>query len=476
MKTSHQRNLIGLIVLLAASAAALALAGKIENPRIPAGLPPSPVHARVGVIDISAHLVQTKVLQGSAGTVGMELALHCDAPPDGSGSQPQNVDMVIVLDRSGSMTGPKIEDARRAVLDLIGKLSGRDRLALFSYAEGVQKHFDLLPVSPTNRRLMETAVRRMRPGGGTNLGAGLAAGIGLLREVPRSSNLAKLILISDGMANKGIVDPGALGGMAAGAVAGEFAVSTVGVGDEFNEALMAAIADRGTGNYYYLDDPGAFAEVFDKEFHITHTAAVTGLTVSVPAASGIALLDASGYPLTRRAGWVDFHPGSLAGGQQRRIFLTFRVPTAHPGRFEIGSPTVSYRYSGEECQATLPRTFTVACVADETQVLSSIDRDRWQGKVLQEDFNRLKEEVAADIKAGDRQQALERIDRYYRHHARINAVMASEPVRRNLDEDVAAMRGVIGETFSGAPAAVVQKQKSAAKAMQYDGYSGRRSQ
>jgi Ca-activated chloride channel family protein len=264
--------------------------------------------------------------------------------------------------------------------------------------------------------------------------------------------------------------------MAAAAVSSEFAVSTVGVGDEFNEFLMATIADRGTGNYYYLDDPGAFAEVFQKEFYLTRAAAVTGLTVSVPLPPGVELIDASGYPLTRKNGRVEFHPGSLAGGQQRHLFLAFRVPTGQEGRFEIGSLTVSFRHAGERLQATLPQTFMIACVADEVQVHSSIDRERWQTKVLQEDFNRLKEEVAADIKAGNERHALDRIDRYYRTHSEVNAMVDSEQVRRNLSKDVQAVRTAVGEAFSGPPGAVEQKQKSTAKAMQYEGYSGRRMQ
>jgi Ca-activated chloride channel family protein len=118
----------------------------------------------------------------------------------------------------------------------------------------------------------------------------------------------------------------------------------------------------------------------------------------------------------------------------------------------------------------------ISCVADETQVLTSIDRSSWQDKVLLEDFNRLKQEVAADIKSGEKHRAIDRIDSYHRSQSAVNAAVNSEAVRQNLSEDVKELREIVNETFAGAPAAVAQKQKSTAKSLQYQGYSGRRMQ
>jgi len=474
VKTSPKRNLIYLVALIAASAAALVLAARGDMARQAAASPPVYRGGHSGILGMSAHLVQQKVLRGSQGTIGMELVLKTDAVPADGKSPVQAVDLVVVLDRSGSMNGAKISDARHAVLDLIARLSAHDRLALVSYAEGVREHFGLLPVDSDNRPSMTSAVRRMGAGGGTNLGAGLNAGIRLLEQSAGNGRRGKLILISDGLANRGIADPGQLGEMAAAAVSGEFAVSTVGVGTEFNEFLMTTIADRGAGNYHYLDHPAAFAAVFQKEFHLSRHAVATGLTVSVPASPGVRLVDASGYPLTRTAEGTRFHPGSLGSGQTRRLYLTFQVPTGTTGSWELNAPSVSYRYGGMEYQVTLSDRFTIACVADEHEVLGSIDRSSWQEKVVQEDFNRLRQEVAADIKSGRKDRAIHRIDSYARRQSNINSAVQSEMVRDNLDRDVRELRETVEDTFAGAPAAVEQKQKSAAKSLQYRGYSGRR--
>ena len=115
------------------------------------------------------------------------------------------------------------------------------------------------------------------------------------------------------------------------------------------------------------------------------------------------------------------------------------------------------------------QTFTT-CV----KVYSSIDKSSWSEKVIKEDFNRLKQEVASEIKAGRKQAALKRIETYHAEQETVNSVVGSASVADNLDHDVKELKELVKDTFSGAPTAVHQKQKSTAKSLQYDGYRGRR--
>jgi Ca-activated chloride channel family protein len=321
---------------------------------------------------------------------------------------------------------------------------------------------------------MEAAVNRVRVGGGTNLGAGLQAGIDLLGSSDGNANAARIILISDGLANKGITDARALGGIAAVAVENEFAVSTVGVGAEFNEYLMTAIADQGTGNYYYLENPAAFAEVFQQEFHDTRLAVVNNLKIEIPLKDGIDLADAAGYPISRQSGKAVFYPGNLRSGQNRNLYLTLRVPTGSQRNFELERIKIVYHHGSRIYETTLKDSFTIACVQDERQVFSSIDKTSWSEKVLNEDINRLKQEVAADLKSGKKQDAIKRIKKYHGEQEAVNAVVGSARVAQSLDKDLKALETYVEETFQGAPEAVRQKQKTNAKALQYDGYRGRR--
>jgi Ca-activated chloride channel family protein len=427
-----------------------------------------------GILSISGHLIQDKILQGSDGIIGLNLTLQAEETPAANSGETRNVDLVIVLDRSGSMKGRKINDARQAVLKLLSNLTSKDRFALVTYSDGVQIASGLLNVSGINRQRMESAVNGVRVGGGTNLGAGLLAGIDILRSSDRNTNAAKVILISDGLANKGITDAQALSGIAAVAVEKEFAVSTVGVGAEFNEYLMTAIADQGTGSYYYLENPAAFAEVFQKEFHDTRASIVNNLKIQIPLKDGISLADAAGYPITHKNGQAVFHPGSLHSGQTRKLYLTLRVPTNSNRNFELNNIKIVYHHDNQIYETILEDSFTIACVKDQREVFSSIDKTNWSEKVINEDFNRLKQEVAADLKSGKKQNAMKRIKKYHGEQEAVNAVVGSASVAENLDKDLKELKTYVEDTFQGAPEAVRQKQKSNAKALQYDGYRGRR--
>ena len=476
MKTSRSKSILFVLCLIFATGAAMAYSARGQKQILPGTtvIPGFQGINKTGPLTVSGKLTQNKILQGSEGRVNLALTLRSEDETDIVSGPFNHVDMVVVLDRSGSMKGSKISDARRAVLKLLARLSPKDRFALVTYSDGVQQFSGLRAVTDAYRQQMGAVIQRIRPGGGTNLGAGLQAGLDLLVSAEPNKNSGKVILISDGLANKGIRDPHLLGNIAKIAMGKEFAVSTVGVGVDFNEVLMTRIADQGAGNYYYLENPAAFADVFQKEFYATRNTAVTGVSVRVPLESGISLVHASGYPITLENRHAVFHPGNLRADQTRKIFLTFRIPSDTRGSFEIEGIEVRYFHNGTSFTTTLPETFQIACIKDPKRVLLSIDKSVWSDQVIYEDYNRLKQEVAGDIKAGKKARALDRIDKYRQEKKVLNATVASEAVAENLDEDVKELEQRVKGTFQGSPSAVLEKQKSSAKALQYEGYRGRR--
>ena len=476
MKNKRLQHFLLITILVAATGAAMAYSSNRNGLFSQKPTPVATQHqiGKSGIVSVSGILVQDKVLQGSAGNIGLNLTLQADEITAPGSDDAGNVDLVIVMDRSGSMKGLKINYAREAVLKLLSSLSAEDRFALVTYSDDVQILCNLLKAAPGNRENMAAAVNSVRVGGGTNLGAGLQAGINILKSSSRNTNTAKLILISDGLANKGITDVRTLGEIAAIAVEKEFAVSTVGVGTDFNEYLMTAIADQGTGSYHYLENPAAFAEVFQKEFYETRESVATNLKVQIPLNGDIRLVDAAGYPITHQNGHAVFYPGSLRSGQVRRLYLTLQVPTGSLREFKLDNLDVLFNHNGHAYAVSLENSFKIACVKDPATVFSSIDESSWSDKVIREDFNRLKQEVASDIKAGKKQQAMNRISQYHGEQQAANAVIGSVRVAENLDKDLKELQTFVEDTFQGAPAAVRQKQNSNAKALQYEGYSGRR--
>ncbi|GAK58969.1 von Willebrand factor, type A [Candidatus Vecturithrix granuli] len=438
---------------------------------------PSVVSHGDGPLGISAHLVQDKIFFGGDGTVSLALTMSADvAAVSEDDGVSQHVDMVVVLDQSGSMSGQKIEYARQAILDLLSGLSSQDRFALIGYADRVWCYADLNYATDTNRLRLQNLIRQLAPGGNTNLGGGLQEGINTLLTADRIGNVEKVILISDGLANRGIVDPESLGNMASLAIEKEFAISTVGVGEDFNEQLMTAIADRGAGNYYYLANPQSFAAIFQQEFQHAKTVAARAMEISIPLPDGVSLLYASGYPVSVSGNRAVVHPGDLLAGQTRKLFLTLQFPTSSEITYRLQGLAIRYLHQGNPYTATFPTPFQIACVNNPDEVVASIVHEEWEQKVLQEDFNALREKVALELKKGKKQEALQQIDSYYQQQNLLNAEIGSAKVSVHLDEELNELRDIVEQTFTGSVQQVEMQQKSNAKSLQYEGYKERRAQ
>ncbi len=472
MSTTRKSVLTILGLILATTAALAAMESMTSDP-----VDKPPIHAtgEDERVTVTTEVVQDKLLKGGDGRVTVALNLAAAQLPAGDHPLSPATDLVIVLDRSGSMQGRKLNDARLAITRLMNLLGPDDRLSLITYASDVRTLANLQPVDTANRERLRLSLMRVSAGGGTNLSGGLGRGIDLVRHTPPGGRQRRVILISDGLANQGITDPVALGRMAETALAHRFSISTVGVGLEFNEIVMTAIADRGAGNYRFLEDPHAFASVFEAELIATRQVAASDVAIRIPLNPGVRLTDAGGYPIHMEGDTAVVHPGDLLSGQHRSFYLTFQVPATVEKEVVLGQLQMHYRHASRSHTVDSDRPMRVACVSDPTAVIASINRDAWEEQVVREDFSRLKEAVAADIRDGDAGRANARIHAYESRQSAINSVVGSAKVTHNLETEVTALRDQVDDTFAGAPAAVAEKKKQAAKALQYEGYKMRRS-
>jgi len=473
MKRQHIRQLVFMGAGIAVTCLAMVF---VDHRWGPGSAASAAVSAKNGILALSGALVQKKILVGGDGRVSLALDIRAadgDGVRNGS-SDAQPVDMVIVLDRSGSMSGSKIEDARRATLRLVQDLTSRDRFALVAYSNTAAVYSGLTHVTPQSKAYLMGTVQRISATGGTNLGQGLQEGIRILADRKPIGNLGRLLLISDGLANHGITDPSALGNMAAAATEKGFSISTVGLGYDFNEQLMTTIADRGAGTYHFMENPSAFASVFGKELNRTREVAASSVKVRVTEKDGLRLVGAGGYPILHENGKAVFYPGDLRYGESRRLYLDLKVPAGREASLEISGIDVQYIHNRKIHEAALPEPLRLACVTDPGEAVSSIEEKIWTDKVLTEDFNRLREDVAGDIKAGRPKAAAEKIDRYRVKHQAINTEVKSPAVAKNLEADLKDLEETVSGTFSGDRDEIPEKQKKNSKTLQYKGYQERR--
>jgi Ca-activated chloride channel family protein len=303
------------------------------------------------------------------------------------------------------------------------------------------------------------------------MSAGIDVAVRTVETSQRAGRAARVILISDGLANEGDASLEGLKARASRVTRWEHVLSTVGVGEDFNEFLMSSLADAGTGNYYYLNDATELASVFSQEFEATRETVATGLLVTMRPGGSVDVVDAAGYPLERDGGQVTFRPGSLFSGQERRIWVTLQVPGDRIGSYDLGHVSLSYSDRGERYSLTLENLPTLACVADEDRFFASVDKDVWEQSVLQETYNRLQEKVALAVKEGRRDRAIQAINDYREQNAYMNHQLQSKAVRDSFDE-VSQLEGEVQSAFTGADQAT--KQNRLSKERQAAGRDGRR--
>lgn len=150
--------------------------------------------------------------------------------------------LALVVDRSGSMAGRKLEVAKRCASWLVARLDPRDELALVDYDDEVRLLAPLAPPGVEHR----AAIGRIHAGGSTNLSGGWLKGVEALGRT-NGAGPRKALLLSDGLANVGITEPGVLTALAARVSEEGIGTTTIGFGEDFDEELMTALAEAGGG-------------------------------------------------------------------------------------------------------------------------------------------------------------------------------------------------------------------------------------
>lgn len=225
------------------------------------------------------------------------------------------ISLAVVLDTSGSMSGDKIEEAKRAVLRLLGDMRAEDQIAVVQYASTSQLLQPLARVG-TVRADLESRIRSLSASGGTNIPAGLEQGLQALSESDRG-RVKRVVLVSDGLDDsRSRAEQLARQGFSSGTT-----ISSLGIGLDFDESYMGALATSGHGNFAFVKDSQALAKFLTRELEETSKTTVENATVRVSLPDGVRFVSASGADAAMSDGAVELSFGSLFAGDERRAIV-----------------------------------------------------------------------------------------------------------------------------------------------------------
>jgi Ca-activated chloride channel homolog len=262
--------------------------------------------------------------------VEQEHGVHCmldlTAPPAPGDASRKPLHLALVIDRSGSMAGPKLETAKRCAVSLARKLRADDHLSVIAYDGAVALVHGLAPAG-ADRSALEHAIMQIPPGGSTNLSGGWLKGTEQLRPVPGGVGPKKVLLLSDGQANEGIVEASELAAMAKVAADDGIGTTTIGFGDGFDEDLMTPMADAGGGSACFAASVDEAAGIFAQEFDDLVSLVAQNVSIEIRPTPDVDVVEVlNDYPNVGVPGGVQMQLGDAYGDECRRAVFTLHVP------------------------------------------------------------------------------------------------------------------------------------------------------
>lgn len=260
------------------------------------------------------------------------LGVWVDVPEVRPAARPP-MELALVVDTSGSMAGAKIENARHAASMLVGKLKDGDIVALDVFSDTARTIVPPTRLTAASRQQILRAIAGLTVSGSTNMFDGLTLAEGQVAAAPPTHPLRRIVVISDGIANVGPSSPETLGAIAERGLRFRAQVTSLGVGNDYDERTLNALAVKSSGRLYHLAEPREMASILEGELRLLDATLASDSFVEIVPAPGVQLLGADGI----RADWHDggalrIPLGALHAGQHREALVRVRI--TDPATFE----------------------------------------------------------------------------------------------------------------------------------------------
>lgn len=260
------------------------------------------------------------------------------------------LNLAFVVDASGSMSGEPLRCAVEAADRVVDCLSDEDRLAIVSFDSEVKTHLASELMTAEGRRRAQQELRKLHAGSNTNLSGGWFRGA---EHVARCMEAAcgsqnRVIVLSDGHANEGIVDPAELAEHATQLARRGLFSSTVGVGDHYHSETLEAIATHGGGVHHRAARPAEIVEVVTAELNEIRGTASEGIAIRIALPEGVRLKNLNEFPVRNQDGELLCDLGSLAEGASRTAVFRVKFPAGETGTKSGFKVSATWRQPGDE--------------------------------------------------------------------------------------------------------------------------------
>ena len=283
------------------------------------------------------------------------------------------LNIALVIDRSGSMSGQRIEQAREAAIQAIRRMDSRDIVSVVTFDNNIDV---LIPATKvTDREMMERRIRSIQPGGTTAIYAGVQKGAEEVQKFFENGIVNRVILLSDGLANVGPSTPEELAQLGRTLGGKGITVTTLGLGTGYNEDLMSKLAAASDGNHKFIARAEELPEVFQKEFNTALSVVAQDVRCVVTLPEGNRPVRALNMDVDINGQEVTFGWNQIYSGHERFVMLEVEVPATEDGRTrELATATLCYTNMETKNVDNLSARADVRFSASESQVRDAISK------------------------------------------------------------------------------------------------------
>ncbi len=336
--------------------------------------PPDPVvvvapAADPEVVSLASALPQKLVAADKAGEIRVRLRIdagklaHSKRPP---------INVVLVMDSSGSMEGKAIEDARAAALTLVEGLAEGDHFSIVTFDSLAHVLVPSTTIDAASQSSIREHIQKMAARGTTDLAGGLAAGLAEVQRGFLGNGVNRLVLLSDGVPN----DESTIPNLSQQAAAMGVSITALGLGLEYNETLLASLAQQTGGKFHFIEDSARVAAVFSDEVLRLERVVARNLSLSLLPGPGVTIegvLGHNGAPINNRG--LQLGLGDLGEGSHRDLIVRLRVSPHRDGAaLELMDAVLGFQDAVVGAGALERRVFVAARTSnDPAQISASRD-------------------------------------------------------------------------------------------------------
>jgi len=348
----------------------------------------------------------------------VNLLIKLQAPREKKDQSQPPLNICLVLDKSGSMSGPKLTKTKEAAKLIINRLMPEDSISIITFDDQVQTL--IVPQTVNNSQEKFTRlIEHIYAGGGTNLSGGLLKGIEYLTETRSEESINRLLILTDGCANKGITNDGMLVNIARSAKDEDSIITTtLGFGIGFNEDLLIEMAKATTGNFYFIERSDDAPKFFAEELHGMQQLVAQNISITIQSTEKVtAVRQVTEHPQVISQDKLLIEMGDAQAGEEKRLLLKLEVPGIKTiGQCKIADMEMRFIELSEESASLKSVSQPI-----NVNVVDADQENQAEVEVLQE--------LAIQESASARRSALEDADKAIKHADVESAKSAAKRLR-----------------------------------------------